>query len=67
MATWSMPQMNIRYVDGSYELGGQLTPIWGLYSTTLSQYGVKILPRFTGSNPSGGMSISCGTTESPIT
>ena len=51
---------------GSYELGGQFTAICGRYTSGLSQNGVKILPPFTSSNPSGAMSTCCGTSGSPI-
>ena len=44
-----MPQINMRFVSGSYEEGGQLTAICGLYSTILSQKGVKMRPWFTSS------------------
>jgi hypothetical protein len=58
--------MNIVCVAGSYELGGQFTAASGFHSLGLSSLnGVKILPSFTRSKPSSGMSSDCGTIASP--
>src|SRR5436190_6143486 len=71
----SVAQTYRRCVSGSYELGGQFAPpiVPGFIAIGSVQNGVKILPSFTTDpplgtmlEPSGGMSIDCGTIASPI-
>src|SRR5712671_16550 len=69
----SVAQTYRRCVSGSYELGGQFAPpiVPGFIAIGSVQNGVKILPSFTTDpplgtmlEPSGGMSIDCGTIAS---
>ena len=71
----SLAQTYRRCVSGSYELGGQFAPpiVPGFIAIGSVQNGVKILPSLTSAapfgstlEPSGGMSIDCGTIASPI-
>ncbi len=71
----SVAQTYRRCVSGSYELGGQFAPpiVPGFSAIGSVQNGVKILPSLTSAapsgstlEPSGGMSIDCGTIASPI-
>src|SRR5579862_2469222 len=57
--------MYIYCASGSYELGGQLTAASGFQIAGVFVNGVNILPSLTRSNPSGGMSMDCGTIASP--
>ncbi len=71
----SLAQTYSRCVSGSYELGGQFAPpiVPGFIAIGSVQNGVKILPSLMTAaplgitlEPSGGMSIDCGTIASPI-
>ena len=48
------------------ELGGQFTAAKGFHKTGVWVNGVKIRPSFTSSNPSGAISMCCGTIASPV-
>src|SRR4029079_5904151 len=70
----SVAQTYRRCDSGSYELGGQFAPpiVPGFMAIGSVQNGVKILPSLitltplgTMLEPSGGMSIDCGTIASP--
>src|SRR5262249_187381 len=61
----SVAQIYMRWLSGSYELGGQFTAASGFHTAGDLVKGVKILPSLTSSNPSGAMSMDCGTIASP--
>ena len=61
----SVAQMYMRFVSGSYELGGQFTAASGFHTAGVLVKGVKMRPSLTSSKPSGAMSMDCGTMASP--